>query len=246
MPGLIVLAVLSSLAGLVLSSQATIGVALVAFGCLFAIFSVTGILPHGGGRPLPLGIDLATDWPLTALTVLVALVVLGWIAARPRLAPTREPTPEETLAGHVVAMLLLAVVALVVAAANPYTLVFLLPSLHAWLWLPNVADRPLPARLALFSLGLLGPALLLAELAVRYDLGFDVIWYVLTLVSVGYVPVILVLALLAWGAAAEQVGALAVSRYAPYPEVAARRLGPVRQGIRQLVIARRARSPGSS
>jgi hypothetical protein len=215
-------------------------------GAVFAIFSATGIFPHGDGRPLPLDTDIASDWPLTALTVFAAIVILGWIAARPRLTPTREPTAEETLAGHAAAMLLLAAVALLVAAANPYTLVFVLPSLHAWLWLPNLADRAVGARLAVFALGLAGPAFLLAELAVRWDLGLDVFWYLLTLVSLGYVPIVLMLAFFAWGAAAEQVGALAVRRYAPYPEVAARRLGPVRQGIRQVVLARRARSPGSS
>ena len=34
-----------------------------------------------------------------------------------------------------------AVVALVVTAVNPYSLLFVLPSLHAWLWLPQVRDR---------------------------------------------------------------------------------------------------------
>jgi hypothetical protein len=61
-------------------------------------------------------------------------------------------------------------------------------------------------------------------------------------VAVGYVPVTLALAFLAWGAAAAQVGALAVGRYAPYPAAAERPpRGPIRETVRQLVLWRRAR-----
>ena len=53
---------------------------------------------------------------------------------------------EEELGGHLAAMLVLALVALVVAATNPYALLFVLPSLHAWLWLaargPPEPPRP--------------------------------------------------------------------------------------------------------
>ena len=66
----------------------------------------------------------------------------------------------------------------------------------------------------------------------------------LALASVGYVPVPLLLAFLAWGAAATQVGALAAGRYAPYPAREDRpERGPIRESVRQLVlVARRARS----
>ena len=93
-------------------------------------------------------------------------------------------------------MLVLALVALVVTAANPYTLLFLLPSLHAWLWLPQLRDRGRAVQAAVYAIGFLGPLLLLGSFAWRFDMGFDAIWYVLALASVGYVPVPLVLAFL--------------------------------------------------
>ena len=120
------------------------------------------------------------------------------------------------LGGHLAAMLVLAVVALVVAATSPYALLFLLPSLHAWLWLPQVPRRNFPLRVGVFLAGLVGPLVLLGSFAVRFGLGLDAPWYVLALVSVGYVAPPFLLAALVWAAAAAQVGALAFGRYAPY------------------------------
>ena len=60
--------------------------------------------------------------------------------------------------------------------------------------------------------------------------------------SVGYVTPPLLLAGLVWAAAAAQVGAVALGRYAPYPardERPAR--GPIRAGIRRAVLASRSR-----
>ena len=48
--------------------------------------------------------------------------------------------PEEELAGHAAALLALSVVALLTVATNPFALIFLLPSLHVWLWLPQVRE----------------------------------------------------------------------------------------------------------
>jgi hypothetical protein len=131
-----------------------------------------------------------------------------------------------------------------VAAQNPYALVFVLPSLHAWLWLPHVADRGLLARLAVYAVGFTGPLLLLGSFAVRFELGLDAPWYLLALTTVGYVPLPIALAFVAWGAAAAQVGALASGRYAPYPAREERpERGPIRESIRQTVLlARRMRS----
>jgi hypothetical protein len=139
-------------------------------------------------------------------------------------------------------MLVLAVVALVVAAVNPYSLLFVLPSLHAWLWLPQVRDRGRWVQIAVYALGFAGPLLLLASFAVRFGMGLDAIWYVLALTAVGYVPIPFVVAFLAWGAAAGQVGAVALRAYAPYPDVSERTPGPFRDLGRQAVFAvRRAR-----
>jgi hypothetical protein len=141
-------------------------------------------------------------------------------------------------------MLGLAVVALVVAAQNPFALIFVLPSVHAWLWLPHASDRGRVVALGVYAIGLLGPALLLGSFAFRFHMGLDALWYVLALTSVGYVPVTLVLSFLGWGAVAAQAGALAIGRYAPYPAKHERmRRGPIRESIRQVILlGRRLRS----
>jgi hypothetical protein len=213
-------------------------------GLVFAFFAFAGLLPNGEARPIALDTQVAGDWPVFVLMVFASLTTLGWLVARPRLVPHRDVTRSEELGGHLAAMLALGVVALVVAAQNPFALIFVLPSLHAWLWLPHVADR-LEARLAVYALGFAGPLLLLGSFAVRFGLGLDAPWYLLALASVGYVPLPLMLAFLAWGAAATLVGALALGRYAPYPAREDRpERGPIRESIRQLVLVSR-RTRGS-
>jgi hypothetical protein len=88
-----------------------------------------------------------------------------------------------------------------------------------------------------YLLGFAGPLLLLASFAVRFEMGLDAVWYVIALTAVGYVPVPLVVAFLAWGAAAGQVGAVALGTYAPYPDVAERTPGPFREAGRQAILA---------
>lgn len=217
-------------------------------GMLLAFFTFAGLLPNGDPRPLAPDSEAAQDWPIMALVVLGCLSALGWIVARPRLVPTREVTRPEELGGHLAAMLGLGVVALVVAAQNPFALVFVLPSLHAWLWLPHASERGRPVALLVYAAGLLGPLLLLASFAFRFEMGLDALWYLVALVSVGYVSLPFVIAFLAWGAVAAQTGAVALGRYAPYPAAGERpRRGPIRESIRQAVLLgrrmRRGRPP---
>ena len=114
--------------------------------------------------------------------------------------------------------------------------------MHAWLWLPNVRNRPISARLALFAAGLLGPLLLLGSLALRFGLGLDAPWYLAELTASGYVRLSAVVIAVAWLAAAGQVAALAAGRYAPYPSAAERPArGPIRETVRRVVLGVRAR-----
>jgi hypothetical protein len=158
------------------------------------------------------------------------------------LLPRRIVEREEELTGHCVALLALAIVALLVVTLNPFALVFLLPSLHAWLWLPQLSDRPLAARLATWLAGLAGPALLLWEFSHRFGLGFDAPWYLLQLAAIGWVRFAMLALVVVWAAAAAQLAALAGGRYAPYPRVEERPpLGPIRRTIRRAVLSSRAR-----
>jgi Peptidase family M28 len=213
-------------------------------GALFLFFSVTGMLPGGESRPIAPDTAIAGDWAVAVLLVLTCLSLLGWLVVRPRLVPQRSITRPEELGGHLAAMLGLAIVALVVAAQNPFALLFVLPSVHAWLWLPHASDRGRAWALAVYAAGFFGPLILLGSFAFRFDMGLDSIWYVIALTSVGYVPVPLVLAFLGWGAVAAQSGAIATGRYAPYPSAAERpERGPIRESIRQVIlVSRRLRS----
>ena len=210
-------------------------------GLVFALFAVAGVLADGPVRPLNPGSEAARDWPIGVLAALAALSLAGWLVARPRLAPRTPVDRHDELAGHLAAMLVLAVIALVVAAVNPYALIFVLPSLHAWLWLPH-ADARTAKRLAVYALGFAGPLALLGSFAFRFGLGIDALWYVTALASVGYVAPVLVATAFAWCAVAGQLGAVAVGRYAPYPSVEERSArGPIRQAIRRAVLFSRKR-----
>lgn len=213
-------------------------------GALVLFFSFAGLLPGGEARPIAPDTAVAGDWPVLALSLLAGLSAIGWLVARPQLMPRGEITRPEELGGHLAAMLVLGVVGLVVAAQNPYALVFVLPSLHAWLWLPHVVDRGLAARIAVYAVGFVGPLLLLGSFAFRFELGLDAPWYLLALASVGYLPVPLAIAFVVWGAAAAQVGAVAAGRYSPYPRPEERpERGPIRESVRHAVLfVRRLRS----
>ena len=144
------------------------------------------------------------------------------------------------------ALLALAVVALLVVATNPFALVFLLPSLHAWLWVSHARSRPLWSRILLIAAGLIGPLLLLGSLSWRYGLGLDAPWYLAELTATGYVQLPAVVIAAGWLAAAGQVAALSVGRYAPYPSAAERPpRGPIRETVRRTVLTVRARRRAS-
>jgi hypothetical protein len=152
---------------------------------------------------------------------------------------------EEQLAGHTAALLALGIVSLLVVATNPYALIFILPSLHAWIWLPQLREAPGLARAGVLLVGLAGPALLLGSFATRFDLGLDAPWYVAELAAVGYVPLAPVLIVCCWVAVGAQLTTLVGGRYAPYPTVSERPpVGPLQAIFGQLAGAARTRQRG--
>jgi hypothetical protein len=209
---------------------------------LFEVLGLVGFWPDAGARPpAPQG-SVGTDWPVAGLIVLGVLSFAGWLVSRERLLPKREATGEEELAGHAAALLALGLVAILVVAVNAFALVFLLPSLHAWLWLPQLQLRPLLSRLATLLIGFLGPALLIWEFAYRFGLGLDAPWYVLQLLAIGWAPLLALLLIAVWAAAGGQLAALAAGRYAPYPDARERPpLGPIRRVLRAVLLSSRAR-----
>jgi Peptidase family M28 len=191
-------------------------------GVLFQLFALLGIWSTGAARPLSPESSPGTNWPLLALAVFTCLLVGAWLVARPRLVPRRPVTGEEELAGHTAALLALAIVSLLVLATNPYALILLLPSMHAWIWLPQVRRGRGLVGAAVLAAGLAGPLLLVLSFATRVELGLDAPWYVAELAAVGYVPFSSVLIFCGWLAVAGQLTALAAGRYAPYPDASER------------------------
>ena len=206
-------------------------------GALFGVLALLGAWGDGAARPIAPDTAFAGDRPLLTLGMFVALSLAGWFVVRERLLPRREVTAEEELAGEVTALLALGVVALMTVATNPFALIFVLPSLHAWLWLPQVRHHRIWVRAAVLAVGVIGPLLLLGSFAWRFGLGADAPWYVMQLVALGYVPLPMLLIALAWLAAAGQLTAVSAGRYAPYPTARERPpRGPIRELIRRLLL----------
>lgn len=210
-------------------------------GLVFQLFAVLGAWPGGAARPLAPESAAARSWPLLGLTAFGLILGASWLVARQRLLPRRAVRSEEQLAGYTATLLAVGVIGLLVVATNPFALVFVLPSLHAWIWLPQLRGASPWARAGVFALGLGGPLLLLASFAGRFGLSLDAPWYISQLVSVGYVPFPAPIVFLLWLAAAGQLVALAAGRYAPYPDAAERPpRGPIRELVRTVALAARA------
>jgi hypothetical protein len=207
-------------------------------GAVFGLLTLFSVWHDAEPRPLAPDLPVTGTWPVIGLTVLVVAALVGWFVARERLLPRREVTASEELAGYTAALLVLGVLALVVVATNAFALLFLLPSLHAWLWLPQLRDRRAAVRAATLAAGLAGPALVLGSFAVRYGVGLDVPWYLASLAAVGYVDIASVVSFLAWLAATAQLTALTARRYTPYPSASERSpRGPLRNAVRRVVLA---------
>jgi Peptidase family M28 len=213
-------------------------------GLAFLFLTLVGAWPRGVALPPNLSTTAAGQWPAVGLVGLLLLASVGWLISRERLLPRRPVRPEERLAGYTGALLALAVLSLLTAASNPFALIFILPSLHTWLWLPQVRDRGPWVRLTLLAAGFVGPFLLIGSMAWRFGLGLDAPWYLMELTAIGYVPLPAVAIFLAWLAVGGQLIALEVYRYAPYPTAAERAgRGPLRTGVRRLTDKRQREYP---
>lgn len=180
--------------------------------------ALAGVFPRGSAIPPPPDSPAVTNWPVVGLLIMGGLVWLGWWRAHRALVPVAPATGDEILAGYAVALVALGGVAVATALVSPYGLVFVVPSLYAWLWLPHVERRSAPARDVLYGLGLAGPALAAVAVGTQLGLGASTPLYLVSLMTIGFIPWTTVLVLIAWAAVATQLGALAAGRY--------RQLGP--------------------
>ena len=82
----------------------------------------------------------------------------------------------------------------------------------------------------MFAVGLLGP--IAGTILLGHELGLSVLdaaLYVIGLFTVGYLPLSSAFLGIAWAAAATQLGALAIGRYAPHAAGESPPAGPIRR-----------------
>lgn len=212
------------------------GALLVATGALADVF------PRGDALPLPRSSEYVTAPAVAGLGVLAVLFGLVWLVGRRRLVPVGPTSIDERLAGLVAGLVFAGAVAVVIAIMRPYALLFVLPSLYAWLWI--TPESTAWRRIALFVVGLAAPLLGLALLGHQLDLSpFETPLYAIGLVTVGYIPLSTVLLAIGWLAAGAQIGAVAFGRYAPYARGAEPPPpGPIRRALARSARPRAAQS----
>jgi Peptidase family M28 len=206
-------------------------------GGVFMLFTFAGAWPDGDEAAISPASEAATHWPRLGLALFALVVAAGWLVARSRLVPSGPVEAEDEVAGMAVALAALAVIALVLIVTKPHTLLFVLPSAHAWLWLVQARGGDARLRAALYVAGLAGPLLLLGSMALRFGLGLDAPWYLAELTALGYVSAFTFILILAWAAVAGQVLAVTSGRYAPYPSAEAR---PARGAVGTAIASLRA------
>ena len=184
-------------------------------GFTIGLGALAGIFPRGSSLPPPPDSPAVTNWPIAGLAVVALVASFGWWRARRVLAPRAAPEPEDVLAGYAVSLLALGGVAIATAVISPYALVFVVPSLYAWLWLPQVDHRRGWIRDCLYGVGLAGPALAVVAVGTQLGLGLNTPLYLVSLMTLGFVSWPAVLVLIAWAAVASQLGALVAGRYTP-------------------------------
>jgi hypothetical protein len=206
-------------------------------GGVFLLFAVFGAWPGGDEAAINPASEAATHWPRLALALFAVVVAAGWLVSRSRLVADGPVDSHDEVAGMLVALTALAVIALVLIGTNPQALLFVLPSAHAWLWLVQARGRDGRLRALLYAAGLAGPLLVLGSTALRFGLGLDAPWYLAELTALGYVSAFTFILVLAWAAVAAQVLAVTTGRYAPYPAADAR---PTRGAVGEAIASLRA------
>ena len=172
-------------------------------------------MPSEPALPPPPDEPPVDSWPLGLLAVLALAAFLVWLRSRARALGRAPVSAEDELAAYTVAFVSLLLVAAGTALVSPYSLVFVLPSLYTWLWLPQLGRTPDWVTDVLFGAGLVGPVLALVVLAEQLDLGARAPLYAASLITTGVIPWGATLALTVWAAIAGLVGAVASGNYAP-------------------------------
>ena len=173
------------------------------------------LMSNAGTAPLPGRTGAST----AGIAIAAGAALLFWrFLVRPRLVRV-DPVPgADRTAGLAAALVGLLFASVLLTAIDPFALVVVLPAAHLWLWIPVAARGGRGAMLACFLVGFLGPALLLWELAGAQGLGRDAPRVLVAMTASGYLSPAVSVCLTLAAAAAAQVGAIGLGRYArPHP-----------------------------
>ena len=181
---------------------------------LLGAAALAGALPRSPPLPPPPDQPPLDSWPVGVLAVGLVVAVLVWLRVRARLIPRIRATAEEDLAAYAVAYVALLAVAVGTALVSPYGLLFVVPSLYAWLVLPRLRRARAWLTDLAFGVGLIGPVLPVVVLAEQLELGVRAPLYAASLLTTGVVPWGSTAVLAAWAAVASFIAAIAAGRYA--------------------------------
>ncbi|MFN0155183.1 MAG: M28 family peptidase [Gaiella sp.] len=170
------------------------------------VAAFAAVLP-GNGEPLLSAAGPLADlhWATFLAFPLVAVLVTA-LLTRGRVRAT--PDDASALADYTVAFAGLAACAVLTAIANPYALVFVLPSLYAWFWLPQLRDRPQWIADVLVGFGFAGLAFAIVGLGRIAGAGLDAPLFGIAMLTTRTVPLLQTAAFVLWLAAATQVVAV--------------------------------------
>jgi len=116
-------------------------------------------------------------------------------------------------------------------------LIYAIPVLLGIILLVFILARVIPGDPCTATYGEKATPELCAQFAIRYGLGLDTPWYVAELTATGFVRLPALAIAVGWLAAAGQVTALSIGRYAPYPSARERPpRGPLREAVRRTVL----------
>lgn len=188
------------------------GAWLVLGGLVFAA-ALAGILPRGANVPPVADGPPLDPFPVTGLILLAVAAAAAWVALSRRTVP--EAVLVDPIAAYTVAFAALSLLAVVIALVNPFALIFLLPSLYTWLWLPALRGRSGWVVDVVFGAGLAGPVIALVVLAEHLQLGLRTAVYALGLATSGTIPWTLTLCTLLWAAVAQLVAQLVAGGRGP-------------------------------
>ena len=186
---------------------------LVALVTLWVLTVMPGrLMPRVADVPLP----GRTGVTSLGLVITLAVPLLWWrFVSRPRLVRVAPVSGTDRTGGLASGLAGAMFATLLLTAVNPFTLVLVLPAVHAWLWLAHAARISRRTMLAVWAVGLIGPLALVIELWHGQGVGSQTPRSLVAMTASGYLTPAIPICLALFTAAAMQLLSLVTGRYSP-------------------------------